>query len=415
MKILALDSVILFALIIPFIMGYRIGPGETPFWLFGIIFLGMLLYILLDLVKLKDHMYFLYKKIGLWFVIIAVIGSAFSASIIVRHQTSPIYSIHDIVLQQEAAIRFFLDGKNPYATNYFGTPLEEWHYSDKEINPALYHFVMEPFYLLFALPFYFISNHTIGYFDGRIPLLFLFFSLLVLASLLVKEEGRKRLFLVLLAFNPSVLPYTLEGRSDLFMYPFLFLGFFLLYKRRYSWAGIPIALAFAVKQSAWLLFPFYVAYLFFTTKSIKKTIFSLLPFIVVFGVIVVPFFLWDQNAFLDSTVRYLSGDTKHSYPISGYGLGRLLHEVGVIKDLKEHYPFVIWQAVVGLPLLVGLIYYLKKLPSISRLILVYVIFLFVYWYLSRYFNNSHLSYISLVFITAYLWPGDEEKKAEKGT
>src|SRR3989344_6655829 len=246
-------------------------------------------------------------------------------------------------------------------------------------------------------------------------LIFLFFSLLVLASLLVKEEGRKRLFLVLLAFNPSVLPYTLEGRSDLFMYPFLFLGFFLLYKRRYSWAGIPIALAFAVKQSAWLLFPFYVAYLFFTTKSIKKTILSLLPFIVVFGVIVVPFFLWDQNAFLDSTVRYLSGDTKHSYPISGYGLGRLLHEVGVIKDLKEHYPFVIWQAVVGLPLLVGLIYYLKKLPSISRLILVYVIFLFVYWYLSRYFNNSHLSYISLVFITAYLWPGDEEKKAEKGT
>lgn len=409
MKALALDSVLLFVLITPFIMGYRIGPGEPPFWLFGIIFLGMLLYIILDLIKLKQHLYLILKKIALWFLIVVVVGSAFLASIIVRHQTSPIYSIHDIVLQQEAAIRFFLDGKNPYATTYFGTPLEEWHYSDKEVNPALYHFVMQPFYLLFALPFYFISNHTIGYFDGRIPLLFLFFSLLVLASALIKEEERKRLFLVLLAFNPSVLPYTLEGRSDLFMYPFLFLGFFLLYKKRYVWAGIPIALAFAVKQSAWLIFPFYVAYLFFNTKSIKATILSLLPFALVFSAIVLPFFLWDQNAFIDSTVRYLLGDTKHSYPISGYGLGRLLHESHVIGDLKGQYPFLYWQAAVGLPLLIVLLYYLKKRPSVSRLILVYAIFLFVYWYVSRYFNNSHLSYISMVFITAYFWPETKDR------
>lgn len=413
MKSVQLDSVLLFTFVIPFVMAVRIGPGDTPYWLFGIIFFLLFGNIVLDIVSVKEKLRSLLKQIVLWTTIIVVLGSAFASAIMVRHQVAPVYMIHDIILQQESALRFLLDGINPYAVTYFGTPLEQWNYSPTEVNPALYHFVMQPFYLLFALPFYFISNHTIGYFDGRIPLLFLFFSLLVLASALIKEEERKRLFLVLLAFNPAVLPYTLEGRSDLFMYPFLFLGFFLLYKKRYVWAGIPIALAFAVKQSAWLIFPFYVAYLFFNTKSIKATVLSLLPFALVFGAIVLPFFLWDQNAFIDSTVRYLSGDTKHSYPISGYGLGRLLHEIHVIRDLKGQYPFLYWQAAAGLPLLIGLLYYLKKRPSVSRLILVYAIFSFVYWYVSRYFNNSHLSYISMVFITAYFWPETKDRSHEK--
>ncbi len=413
MKSVQLDSVLLFTFVIPFVMAVRIGPGDTPYWLFGIIFFLLFGNIVLDIVSVKEKLRSLLKQIVLWTTIIVVLGSAFASAIMVRHQVAPVYMIHDIILQQESALRFLLDGINPYAVTYFGTPLEQWNYSPTEVNPALYHFVMQPFYLLFALPFYFISNHTIGYFDGRIPLLFLFFSLLVLSSALIKEEERKRLFLVLLAFNPAVLPYTLEGRSDLFMYPFLFLGFFLLYKKRYVWAGIPIALAFAVKQSAWLIFPFYVAYLFFNTKSIKATVLSLLPFALVFGAIVLPFFLWDQNAFIDSTVRYLSGDTKHSYPISGYGLGRLLHEIHVIRDLKGQYPFLYWQAAAGLPLLIGLLYYLKKRPSVSRLILVYAIFSFVYWYVSRYFNNSHLSYISMVFITAYFWPETKDRSHEK--
>lgn len=409
MRTLPLDSVLLVVLVIPFIMGYRIGPGETPYWLFGVIFLGLLIYVYLDLLQLQEKAYRLWKLTTLWSLIIVVIGSAFSAAIIVRHQTAPIYNVHDIILQQEAAIRYFLDGKNPYAEDYFGTPLEEWYYSDTEINPALYHFVMQPFYLLSALPFYFISNHTIGYFDARIPLLLLFFSLLVLAHYTVKDDEKKRIFLTLLAFNPAMLPYTLEGRSDLYMYPFLFFGFLLLYKKRYLWAGVPIALAFAIKQSAWLLFPFYIAFLYFHTKSIRRTLVSVLPFFLVFGAIVLPFFVWDPEPFINSTVRYLSGDTVHSYPISGYGLGRLLHQIGVINDLKAKYPFFIWQIAVGFPLLSGLLYYLKKRPGVDRLILVYGIFLFVYWYLSRYFNNSHVAYIGLVFITAYFWPREKER------
>ncbi len=409
---LSLNSILLFALLIPFIMTYRISPGETPYWLFGLIFLGLLVYVFLDLsiLKLTDKVRNTSKYILLWFLIIGSIGSAYYSSIIVRHQTSPLYNIHDIVLQQESAIRFLLDGKNPYSTSYFGTPLEQWNYSDKEVNPALFHFVMEPFYLLFALPFYFLSNLFFGFFDGRIPLLFLFLMLLVFAAVLVKDKAKKLLFLILLAFNPAMLGYTLEGRSDVFMFTFLFAGFYLLAKNKVFLAGIPIGLAFAVKQSAWPILPFYAAYLFFKTKNISETFKNLLPFIITFFLISAPFLLWDYRSFLNSTVFYLSGSTPNSYPISGYGFGALLREFDFIKDSSSYYPFWIWQALIGLPLMIWLINWQKKENSVQKLIIIYGIFLFVFWYFSRYFNNSHLGYISMVFITAYFWPENDNEK-----
>lgn len=407
MKNLKLDSILLFALVIPFIMGYRLGPGDTPYWLFGLTFLGLLFYMIFDILKIPEKIYFLLKQIILWFLVIGVIGSAFVATIIVRHQTAPVYMVHDIILQQESAIRFLLDGKNPYALTYFGTPLEQWHYSTTEINPALYHFVMQPFYLLFALPFYFLSITFFGFFDGRIPLLFLFFLLLWLVSRLIKDPSKKLLALVLFAFNPAMLSYTLEGRSDIFMFAFLFLGLFFIHKKKYYLGAVPLALSFAIKQSVWPILPFYIAFLYFRIKNVKKMIMSLAVFVIVFGVVVFPFLLWDAKAFLDSTVFYLSGSTPNSYPISGYGLGMVLNQTGIIKNLHQYYPFQIWQAIIGFPLLMVLIRYLKREPRVGRLILVYGIFLFIFWYLSRYFNNSHLGYLSLVFITAYLWPDEK--------
>lgn len=402
-----LDSVLLFSFVIPFIMSVRLGPGETPYWLFGLIFLGLLSYLLLDLLRIRENLYFRIKHVLLWIIIVMVVGSAFISAMIVRNQTAPIYQIHDIVIQQEAAIRFFLDGINPYATTYFGTPLEQWHYSEIEVNPALYHFVMQPFYFIFALPFYVVGNMLFGFFDGRMPLLVLFLLLLILAAKLVKDDSKRQLFLILLAFNPANIYYTLEGRSDIFMFAFLFLGLFLLHKRKYALAGIPLGLAFAVKQSVWPILPFYIAYLYIQTKDIGRTIKTLIPFLITTAVILLPFFFWDKKAFLDSTVFYLSGTTTHSYPISGYGLGSFLHQIGVIKDTHQYYPFHIWQGLIGIPLLIALMCYLKRSPNMQRLLLAYGIFLFVFWYFSRYFNNSHIGYLSMVFTTVYFWPTHE--------
>lgn len=401
MKKLSLSGVLLLALVVPFIMTYRIGPGETPYWLFGIIFALLLGYLVFA--KLRSLL--------LWLVIILVIGSALVSAIIVRHQTAPVYGVHDIILQLESAVQFFLHGQNPYATTYFGTPLEQWHYSDTQINPALYHFVMMPWYLLFSLPFYFLAMPVLGYFDGRMPLVALFGALLVLTWRLLRgKPEQRRLFLVLLAFNPATLGYFLEGRSDIFAFTFLFWAWYLLEKRHYLLAGIPMALAFAVKQSAWLIFPLYLAFLWWASgKKLTVALKNLLPFAVVLGLVVGPFFLWDSKAFWDSTVGYLAGSTTNSYPVSGYGWGMVLNQLGVIKDLTAYYPFWIWQAAVCLPLILFLLFWLAKAPGVKQLIIYYGLFTFVFWYFSRYFNNSHLGYLSMVFLTGYFWPQNEKQ------
>lgn len=408
MKNLTLDSILIFALLIPFVMTYRISPSDTPYWLFGLIFLGLLSYISLDLFfKFKSSILNKIKLLLFWILVLSTIGSAFYSAIIVRHQTSPVYNVHDIIIQQEVAIRYLLHGKNPYSETYFGTPLEEWNYSETEINPALYHFVMQPFYLVFSIPFYLLTTRTIDFFDGRIPLLFLFIVSLITIQKLVKESNKKLLFMTLFAFNPGTLGYLLEGRDDMFMFSFFLLAIFFIHKNKNVFGNILMGFAFAVKQSIWPIFPFYFAYTYFKNKNFRKTLYELLPFAVTFLVITLPFILWNAKAYFDSTILYLSGNAADSYPIAGYGFGKFLNQLGFIKDVHYYYPFWIWQAVVGLPILVALIIWLKKENSIQRLILSYAIFLFVFWYFSRYFNNSHLGYISTVLLTAYFWPKNE--------
>src|SRR3989344_2894776 len=166
MNLISIGAVLLFALSIPVVMGYRILPIEgTPYWLVGILF------VLLTVNILRPKLI----KFLLWPIIIIVLGATMMTAIVDRSKTAPIYGVHDIILQQEAAMRYILEGKNPYKETYFNTPLAAWHYAElgKEVvNPALYHFVMPPWYLLFPFPFYFVSTPLFGFFDGRMPLLF---------------------------------------------------------------------------------------------------------------------------------------------------------------------------------------------------------------------------------------------------
>jgi hypothetical protein len=401
---LKLDTVLAFVLIVPFILSHGIWPRTTPYWFFGLIFAALLLFVFLDIRKVSPKIFEKTKNFILWALILSVISGAFISEIILRRESLPTFRIHDIVLQQEVTIRYLLVGKNPYAEDYFGTPLEQWHYSDTETNPALYHYVMQPFYTLFAMPFSFFSGGLLGYFDGRMPLIFLFFTTLVFVHLLIRDGEKKRSFLLLLAFNPAMLPYTIEGRSDFFMLGFLFPSLFFLFRDKFFLSAFFMGLAFAVKQSVWPIFPFYIAYLWFRKRDLKFLLRTLGVFAAVFSAIVLPFFLWNPVAFVQSTILYLSGNTEHAYPISGYGFGMLLNQFGIIESVKDAFPFVVFQLLICVPLLIYLIKYLKKNPSVKALILAYAIFLFVFWYFSRYFNNNHIVYITILITMVYFWP-----------
>ncbi len=421
MNISALEAILLFAFSIPVVMGYRILPIEgTPYWLFGILFLILTSNIIFSLYPpvqkkipgiARDSRNRI-SEVLLWIVIAIVVGGTTMTAIVDRAKTAPVYGVHDIILQQEAAMRYLLSGKNPYKETYFGTAVEEFNYDEpgdtRAINPALYHFVMPPWYLLFPFSIYFVSIPLLGYFDGRMALLVTMVGLLIVLWKWFKHRPLALLAVTLTALSPAVIDYFIEGRSDIFALFWFVWSLFLLEKKRLFWSAVIFGLALMSKQTIWFSVPFLAAYLWFVTKNLRKIV----SFFTVSGVMVLalasPFLLWDPKAFIDSTIRFLSGTTQYNYPISGYGLGMVLNQLGIIRDIHAYYPFIIWQIVLGVPVLVMSLWWLSRKPMTSKVFIGYALTLSLFWYLSRYFNNSHIGYISSLFVLGILKSADEE-------
>lgn len=413
-----LDALLLYALSIPIVMQYRLLPIDgTPYWLFGILFIVLTTNVVISgypnilgawkkhLDKIKD----IILVIVLSIVLVGVLGTA----MVDRARTAPVYGVHDIILQQEAAMRYLIVGKNPYKETYFGTQVESFNYDEpgdtEAVNPALYHFVMPPWYLLFPFSFYYSARPVLGYFDGRFVSLFCMIALLLIIRKWFRHPAVGRSAIILSALSPAVFDYFIEGRSDVFAFFWLVFSLFLLERKKYIWSAVVVALAFMSKQTTWFVFPFYFVYMWVSIRaSIKRVIASLSVILIVVMILAIPFMVWDSRAFLNSVIFYLSGNAPHSYPVSGYGLSMVLKEVGIISDIHAYYPFAIWQAVFGIPALLGLSMWLRKSPAMSKLLIAYGVLLTIIWYTSRYFNNSHLGYISMIFVLGLAKDADEQ-------
>jgi len=410
-----LNALLLFVLSVPIVMKYRILPVDgTPYWLFGLLFFILGVNVFVALYPKIFGKRINADRLGwilLWTALLIVVGGTSITAIVDRSRVAPALGVHDIILQVESAMRFLLSGKNPYLETYFGTPLEAWHYAElghDAVNPALYHFVMPPWYLLFPFAFYVVSVPFFGFFDARMPLVFLVFATLVLLSRWFKQKNIALLAVTITALSPATFDFFLEGRSDAFALFWLLWSLVLLEKRRWFFSALVFGLALASKQTIWFALPFYYGYLWLQPrKNPGKVLHSIVVTLLTFGIVTLPFIFWDRGAFINSVVLYLNGATANGYPVSGYGLGMLLYGAGVIRDIHAYYPFILWQLALGLPVIGLFAFWLSKKPSMSRLLIGYATTLFVVWYVSRYFNNSHAAYLTSVYAIGILKHIDE--------
>lgn len=412
-----IDSILLFAFAIPVVMKYRILPVEgTPYWLFGVLFTVLVTHCIVSfypriLGKHKKHL----ESLKMFFVLVTMaitLGGVTVTAMFDRAKTAPVYGVHDIILQQEAAMRYLVVGKNPYKETYFNTPVESFNYDEpgntEAVNPALYHFVMPPWYVLFPFAFYYTAIPIVGFFDGRMALLFAMFLLLVSLWYWFRDKAIVRLAMTLTVLSPAVVDYVVEGRSDVFALSWLMISLVLLKRNQFVMSGILLALAFLSKQTIWFIAPFYLLYLWKLTHARRMVFWRTLGVMVIVCLAIAgPFLIWDAGSFIDSIILYLTGASATSYPISGYGWGMVLQHIGVIDNIHAYYPFVYWQIAAGAPLFFILARGLWKAPSQSRMMISYAVFLTVYWYFSRYFNNSHLGFLSMLFVLGGLKAVDE--------
>ena len=398
--------------------------------LIAISFVSLAFYLLVD--GLRDRL-----PVGLttrlkWLLLIVIVLATVVAPtlklILLRQGSGPASYSHDGgVIQTEATIQFFLDGRNPYQADYTQTPMAEWGFN--EYRTALYHYPYLPWTFVFSTPWYLLSQALLGWYDQRFVYLLLFLLMLALTPGLARRgeagdsphAGSPALTLTaLLALNPIMANDILFGQNDSFVLFWLLLA--LWFWRRansapalgwlspHTLSALCFGLACASKPTAWFLAPFYALLLLRSGLAGRRLawrgqltglIWRLLPAVVAFAALVLPYALWDFDALLDDVWRWSNGTASQAYQIWGWGASNFVLALGWVANRFAYWPFWIPQLLLAGPALVWLLRRQWLDNSLAGAAWRYGLFLFFFLLVSRFLNENYLGFILAFWALGY--------------
>jgi len=321
------------------------------------------------------------------------------ASIVLRETGKPYTYIHDGALMIEWAARKLLLGQNPYVADYLDTPLYYWPMVN---NPALYHLTYFPFLFLITTPFVWLFDKVGLFWDQRYLYLPAFIAALAVVSLLARRVDNRLALVALIALNPQLFPFVVEGRNDFFVLVFLFAGLVLLQRERRTLGPLAIAIAAAAKLHAVFIMPFVAVWLLATRRprTLREAWDALWgplwPATLFLAVTFLPFLINDFAAFYDDVVRYNAGGAAWTYPISGMGFSAILLALGVIEFRQADFPFAAIEIAVATPIALWWMWRLWKRPTLATLLTGYALTLLAFLFFGRYFQGNYLGYILAV-------------------
>lgn len=343
--------------------------------------------------------------------------------ILLRQQSGPASYTHDGgVIQTEAATRFFLEGKNPYVEDYTATPMAEWGFS--RFRTALYHYPYLPWTFVFSAPFY-LAGQAAGVYDQRWVYLALMIAALAVASRLVERPRAKLALVAVLALNPIMALDVMFGQNDSYVLSWLVFSLaswkaWQARPERNRWAlwasAVLFGLACASKPTAWFLAPFYGMLLAgdrlqeddASWANLARAVPLMLrrgwPALLAFALLIGPYALWQPNALADDVWRWSSGQGETGYQIWGWGGSNFVLAAGWVSDRFGQWPFWITEIVLALPVLAWFIRRQQHAPTLSNACWHYGVFLFAFFYGSRFLNENYLGYI-LAFLAIGLFSG----------
>jgi hypothetical protein len=369
------------------------------------------LYLLVDLLVPVERAWFINATkafLIIWVIgVVAIMPTLFN--VISRDHGQPDANLHDGAFQTEVALRFLIAGKNPYAMTYFGTGLEQYEISDVPENPALYNFVYFPAILLIALPFYLFTSITLAWFDQRLVFLFFFLMTLVAVPQLTDEPLKKRLLLILVGLNIYTVEFLQTGRNDILIFSLLILAVAFLKMEKLNIAGVFLALACWAKPSAWFFVPFLSIYLA-RGLSWRANAYVWLRkmnlFFVTSVLLILPFLVWDADAFWRSTVAYTFGfsDTP-LFPAQGYGFSTILLVLGIVPSRLAPFPFIIFQVMACVPALGLTLRAQSRENTINRVLLNGALLFLAFMFFSRFFHDNYLQFaVMMINVAAVMDP-----------
>ncbi len=406
-------------------------PIGTLFAIMGVLLL--LLYILCDLFASKAnlsaipslHKHFAsnrdrYKNTI--FIAMLVIAIAFPIFNDMARRSWGDFSVaHDGgVLQIEAAMNMLLSGENPYTKDYFGTECEKYIYTPfwqkYGYYPCIYHIPYFPAAFIAPMPVYLVFKHILGFYDQRIFYLLAYVMLVLLTYRLVARDSTARALLSCISFMPFFYNSMISGRNDVLILAYL-LGFIaLIQKGRFVLAFILLALAVTTKQFLVVQAPFFIIYAarcnntgaMDPAKAYLRLRGSLLAFIMVIACMVIPFAVWDGEAFWDDTIFSNIGLSSINIPLGGmpgYGLSNIPLLLGSVASRNQGFSLWYLHVLLWVPLGGFLLYLLYKNPSLSLMLFSVGVSTLVFFLFARAFNDNYLG-LAVIFILLSLCLSD---------
>ncbi len=389
-------------------------PGEPlGLILFATTLGAVLIYLIVDLLPVGT-----WRSRAKWIVLTVILVAALflptAELILLRQGSGPASYTHDGgVIQTESTIEYLLSGKNPYVEDYTETPMAEWGFN--EYRTALYHYPYLPWTFLFSAPFFLFGN-ALGFYDQRLVYLLLLAIALVFAPRLVNGERKKLALVALLALNPLMALDVIFGQNDVFVLSWIILSL-VAWKiwydgvqsgaanRWWMWGAMALfGLACASKPTAWFLAPFFGLLLLQGDRSPGRTWGDLIraipsiiarawPALLVFAAIMLPYVLWDVSALYDDVWRWSSGQGETGYQIWGWGGSNFVLALGLVTDRFDQWPFWLTELLIAVPLMLWFLRRQQRDNTLSNAAWHYAVFLFGFFYASRFFNENYLGYI----------------------
>lgn len=332
-------------------------------------------------------------------------------NILQRRLEGPATFAHDGLIQTEIAIEYLLDGRNPYTEDYADTHMADFPGNEPPFTDApLYHNAYLPFLFIVSIPFYWLSQAMMGWYDQRFVYLLAFLgSVLLLPQLTNPNRPRDKLAIVL-AFGLNYLGvfYLADGRNDIMIFFFFVAATWLLSIKRIRSASLMIGLAMAIKHQAWFFLPFFILFLLPPRpqwKDGRKLVGQIWPVFIGVLLFVVPFLLWDMPSFIDDTITYISGSGPDSFPMKGWGFSTFLLITGLVSDPEAAFPFTLFALLAGLPVLFVMLRRQWRDNSLQNAWLGFLFFSFVFQFFSRFFSDNYVIFtLQMLLVIAFMKP-----------
>ena len=394
----------------------------------ALIVVAVAVYVLLDLAfpekgpamvkpTRQQRVLFMTRLLIVYFVVATAAVLPTGLNIIQRRLDGPATHAHDGLIQTEIAIGYLLESKNPYTEDYDNTPMADFPGREPPLTEApLYHNAYLPFLFLSAIPVYQLSQATLGWYDQRFVYLLAYFGVLLLLPQLAARPRDKLAVTVAFGLNFLFTFYLADGRNDVMILLGLMLATVLLARRKVAASGVVLGLTMATKHQAWFFLPFYLLYLLPgrpARADIKRLIGQTWPMAVAVIAVILPFLIWDAVAFIDDTVLYVSGSGTGSFPMKGWGFSTLLLAAGLIPTPESAFPFIIFELLFGLPVLLLALWRQWRNNTIQNVWLGFAVFSFTFQFFSRFFNDNYFVFVlQLLVIAAFIEPITYIQEAE---